>query len=153
VEPDRLNKLDKDPNFIMRTAIFQANFKNLDSIREYVARAAKDAGFDDAGVYAIQLAADEASSNIIEHAYKKEDDGEIECTCSLDGDNLVLVFRDHGLSYEPDSVPEPKLTGKLNKRKIGGLGLYLIRHLMDEVHYESFDEAGNVLTLKKRIVG
>jgi serine/threonine-protein kinase RsbW len=145
--------LVKDPKINMRTAIFQANFKNLDSIREYVARAAKDAGFDDAGVYAIQLAADEASSNIIEHAYKGDDEGEIECTCSLDGNDLVIVFRDHGLSYEPDLIPEPNLTGKLNKRKIGGLGLHLIRHLMDEVHYESFDKAGNVLTLKKHIVG
>lgn len=141
------------PAIDMRTAIFQANYKNLDSIREYVARAAKDAGFDEAGIYAIQLAADEASSNIIEHAYKSEEDGEIECTCSQDGDNLVLVFRDHGISFNPDAIPEPNLTGKLSKRQIGGLGLYLIRHLMDEVRYESLDEAGNVLTLKKRLAG
>ena len=153
MEPAQQYELDKDPNFTMRTAIFQAKYKNLDSIREYVARAAKDAGFDEAGIYAIQLAADEASSNIIEHAYKTEDEGEIECTCGLEGNNLVLVFRDHGVSYDPDSVPEPNLTGKLNKRQIGGLGLHLIRHLMDEVHYESFDEAGNVLTLKKHIAG
>jgi len=137
----------------MRTAIFQANFKNLDSIRDYVARVAKDAGFDEAGIYAIQLAADEASSNIIEHAYKEDDNGEIECTCSVDGDFLVIIFRDHGLSYDMESIPEPDLTGNLKKRQIGGLGLYLIRNLMDEVHYESFDKAGNVLTLKKHIVG
>lgn len=153
MEPGRPFLLVKAPKINMRTAIFQANFKNLDSIREYVARAAKDAGFDEAGIYAIQLAADEASSNIIEHAYKADDNGEIECTCSIEGDNLVIVFRDHGLSYEPDSIPEPNLTGKLNKRQIGGLGLYLIRHLMDEVHYESLDEAGNVLTLKKHLAG
>jgi anti-sigma regulatory factor (Ser/Thr protein kinase) len=153
MEPDQFCLLDKDPDFIMRTAIFKANFKNLDSIREYVARAAKDAGFDEAGVYAIQLAADEASSNIIEHAYRDEEDGDIECTCSLEGNHLVLVFRDHGLSYEPESIPEPNLSGKLSKRQIGGLGLYLIRKLMDEVHYESFDKAGNVLTLKKHIAG
>lgn len=137
----------------MRTVIFQANFKSLDSIREYVARAAEDAGFDEAGIYAIQLAADEASSNIIEHAYNSEDEGEIECTCGTEGNNLVIVFRDHGMSYDPNSVPTPNLTGKLSKRQIGGLGLYLIRNLMDEVHYESFDEAGNVLTLKKHLVG
>lgn len=140
------------PNIDMRTAIFKANFKNLDSIREYVARAAKDAGFDEAGIYAIQLAADEASSNIIEHAYKTEDNGEIECTCSVEENSLVVVFRDHGISFEPDLIPEPNLTGKINKRQIGGLGLYLIRHLMDEVHYESLDDAGNVLTLKKRLM-
>ncbi len=153
MEPDQLFGSEMGPSFVMRTAIFPANFKNLDSIREYVARAAKDAGCDEAGVYAIQLAADEACSNIIEHAYKTEDGGEIECTCSQDGNSLVLVFRDHGINFEPDLVPEPDLTGKLNQRQIGGLGLYLIRQLMDEVHYESLNEAGNVLTLKKHIVG
>ena len=131
MEPDQVDRSETGPGFVMRTAIFPANFKNLDSIREYVARAAKDAVFDEAGVYAVQLASDEACSNIIEHAYKTDDKGEIECTCSQDAKSLVLVFRDHGTSFEPDLVPEPELTGKINKRQVGGLGLYLIRHLMD----------------------
>ncbi|OGN76587.1 MAG: hypothetical protein A2X25_08005 [Chloroflexi bacterium GWB2_49_20] len=137
----------------MRTAIFQAKYENLDAIREYVAQAAKDAGFDEAGIYSVQLAADEACSNIIEYAYNAVDDGEIECTCSQDGKNLVIIFRDHGCCFDPASVPEPILTGELNERHIGGLGIYLIRHLMDEVHYESLGEAGNVLTLKKHLMG
>lgn len=153
MEPDQLFQSETDSGFVMRTAIFPANYKNLELIREFVATAAKDARCDEPCIYAIQLAADEACSNIIEHAYKTEDDGEIECTCSQDGDYLVVVFRDHGTSFNPDLVPEPDLTGKLNKRQIGGLGLYLIRHLMDEVIYESLEEAGNVLTLKKHIVG
>jgi anti-sigma regulatory factor (Ser/Thr protein kinase) len=137
----------------MRTVIFQADYKNLDSIREFVGRAAKDAGFDESGIYAIQLVADEASTNIIEHAYKTEKNGKIECSCSLVGNNLVIIFRDHGDRFDPELVPEPNLTGDINKRNIGGLGLYLIRQLMDEVQYESLGAAGNVLTLKKRIAG
>jgi len=137
----------------MRTAIFQAKFENLDAIREYVAQAAIDAGLNETGVYAVQLAADEACSNIIEHAYETVDDGEIECTCSTDNENLVMIFRDHGSCFDPASLPEPVLSGSLNERQIGGLGIFLINHLMDVVEYESLGEAGNVLTLKKHLTG
>jgi len=137
----------------MRTANFQAKYENLDAIREFVAQAAVDAGLSETGVYAVQLAADEACSNIIEHAYEDLSGGEIECSCSENGKDLVMIFRDHGKYFDPASVPEPVLTGSLNERQIGGLGIFLMNHLMDEVHYESMGEAGNVLTLKKHLTG
>lgn len=137
----------------MRTAIFQAKFENLDPIREFVAQAAMDAGLNETGVYAVQLAADEACSNIIEHAYGEGNSGEIECTCSTDKENLVIIFRDYGCCFDPASIPEPVLSGTLSERQIGGLGLFLINHLMDEVNYESLGNAGNVLTLKKHLSG
>jgi serine/threonine-protein kinase RsbW len=138
----------------MRTAIFQAKFENLDAIREFVARAAIDSGFDESGVYGIQLAADEACSNIIEHAYKQDPDGDIEISCSEEANkNFVIIFRDHGCCFNPSKVPEPVMTGGIKDRQVGGLGLFLMRQLMDEVHYEALGEAGNVLTLKKRLGG
>jgi len=138
-------------NCPMRTAIFDARFESLDAIREFVAQAARDAGFDDVNIYSIQLSADEACSNIIEHAYKGDPDHIIECSSTVDQGNFVLIFKDHGCCFDPEIVPEPNLSGKLEERSIGGLGLYLIHHLMDEVKYESQGEAGNVLTLKKRL--
>jgi anti-sigma regulatory factor (Ser/Thr protein kinase) len=135
----------------MRTVNFQAKYENLDAIREFVAQAAIDAGLNETGVYAVQLAADEACSNIMEHAYEAITGGEIEITCSNDGEDLVLIFRDHGCCFDPASVPEPILNGSLNERQIGGLGIFLINHLMDEVKYENLGEAGNVLTLKKHL--
>jgi anti-sigma regulatory factor (Ser/Thr protein kinase) len=137
----------------MRTAIFSAKFENLDAIREFVAQAAKDAGFTEKGIYAIQLAADEACSNIIEHAYKEDSSGEIECTCSQDEENLVIIFHDHGCCFDPSEIPEPVLNATLKERQIGGLGLYMMSQLMDHVQYEALGEAGNVLTLKKRLGG
>jgi len=135
----------------MRTAIFSAKFENLDPIREFVAQAAQEAGFDESAIYAVQLAVDEACSNIIEHAYQNDPTGIIECTCDLDKENLVIILRDHGCCFDPSIVPEPVLTGAINERQIGGLGLYLIRQLMDEVQYSTLGEAGNVLTLKKHL--
>ena len=138
-------------SFIMQTVIFQAKFKNLDSIREFVGNAAKEAGFNDSDIYAVQLAADEACSNIIEHAYGNDESGILECTHSFDGEYLKLTFKDNGCYFDPSAIPEPDLTSSLNKKQIGGLGLFLIKSLMDEVHYESLGEAQNVLTLKKRL--
>ena len=134
----------------MRKSTFDANFHNLDEIREFVAETARQAGFSDKEIYSVQLAADEASTNIIEHAYAGIENGKIEIDCSIEGDELKIVMRDNGKSFDPSSVPEPNVKADLSERKIGGLGMYLMRKLMDEVTYESLPKTGNVLTLIKR---
>jgi anti-sigma regulatory factor (Ser/Thr protein kinase) len=134
----------------MRTSTFEANFHNLDEIRDFVGEAARQAGFSEKEIYSIQLAADEASTNIIEHAYAEIENGKIEIDCSITGGELKIVMRDNGKSFDPSSVPEPNVKAELSERKIGGLGMYLMRKLMDDVVYESFPNAGNTLTMIKR---
>lgn len=134
----------------MRKSIFEANFHYLDEIREFVGEAARYVGFSEKEVYSIQLAADEASTNIIEHAYAGIENGKIEIDCSATGDELKIVMRDRGKSFDPSSVPEPNVKADLSERRIGGLGMYLMRKLMDEVYYESSPETGNTLTMIKR---
>lgn len=134
----------------MRKSVFDANFHNLDEIRDFVAEAARQMGFSDKEIYSIQLAADEASTNIIEHAYAGVKDGKIEIDCSIADEELTIVMRDKGKSFDPSSVPEPNVKADLSERKIGGLGMYLMRKLMDEVSYESSPEVGNILTMVKR---
>jgi serine/threonine-protein kinase RsbW len=135
----------------MSKITFDANFDNLDVIREFVGEAASQVGFSDKEVYSIQLAADEAGSNIIEHAYAGVKDGKIEIECSSFEGGLKIVMRDRGKSFNPSSVPEPNVNADLSERKIGGLGMYLMRKLMDEVSYESSPETGNILTMIKRM--
>lgn len=135
----------------MRTAIFSANLEQLDAIREFAVRAAKDAGMDDSGVYAVELCMDEACTNVIEHAYEGKDGGEIECTCDLDDKNLTIIIHDHGKSFDPESIALPDLNADLDSRPVGGLGIFLMKKLMDEVHFEPQGEAGNVLTMVKRL--
>jgi anti-sigma regulatory factor (Ser/Thr protein kinase) len=135
----------------MTKLTFDANFDNLDEIREFVGEVARQSGFSDKEIYSIQLAADEASSNIIEHAYAGMGEGKIEIDCSISETEMKIVMRDHGKSFDPSTVPEPNIKADLSERKIGGLGMYLMRKLMDEVSYESSADAGNVLTMIKRI--
>jgi serine/threonine-protein kinase RsbW len=135
----------------MSKIVFDANFDNLDEIREIVAEAARQVGFSDKEIYAIQLAADEASSNIIEHAYAGVKGGKLEIDISISDNKLKIIMRDHGKPFDPASVPEPNVKADLSERKIGGLGMYLMRKLMDEVSYESSPETGNILTMIKRL--
>jgi sigma-B regulation protein RsbU (phosphoserine phosphatase) len=135
----------------MRTAIFPATFEQLNLIREFVSQAARDAGMDDSEISAVELAVDEACSNIVEHAYEDTKGGEIECTCNAENNSLTIIIRDHGKPFDPSNVPTPDLDADLEDRPIGGLGIFLIKSMMDEVRFEPLGESGNVLTMVKRI--
>ena len=118
-------------------------------MRQFAAQAAKDAGMGDIEVYAVELAVDEACSNIIEHAYGSDKGGEIECTCTAANDCLTVILRDHGKPFDPSGVAEPDLASGIEQRPLGGLGVYLMRQFMDEVRFEALGEAGNLLTMVK----
>src|SRR5215207_7161500 len=134
----------------MKTVQFAAKFDYLDDIREFVGAIARDGGFSDKDVYNIQLATDEAASNIIEHAYEKITDGVLELSCGVRDELITIVLTDHGESFDPSEIPLPDLKADLSDRKIGGLGIFLMRKLMDEVHYEAKTDKSNVLTMTKR---
>ena len=134
----------------MKSVQFAAKFEFLDEIRDFVGEIARAGGFSDKDVYNIQLATDEAASNVIEHAYESHPDGVLELSCGMKGDTLTIVLVDRGESFDPSEIPLPDLKADLSDRKIGGLGIFLMRKLMDEVHYEPKPDKSNVLTMTKR---
>lgn len=138
-----------------RSITLTARFENLSRVREFAGQAALDCGLSNAATYAVQMAVDEAFTNIVEHAYGGECDEIVHTTCFLSPEGLKLVLRDCGRTFKPDEVPDPDLNAALQERKEGGLGLYFMRQLMDEVTFEfaaeGADEGGcNVLTMMKR---
>ncbi len=141
---------DSSDKQMAQTSTFPGRFESLVRISDFVARVAQAAGLDTRAVYDVQMAVDEACANIIEHAYGGEDRGDIECTCCADKEGLTVTLRDHGHPFDPASVPEPNLHASLEERKEGGLGLYFIRRLMDEAHFEFTPDSGNILTMIKR---
>lgn len=134
----------------MRTVQFPAKFEFLDEIREFVGQIARENGFGDKDVYNIQLATDEAASNVIEHAYVGRTDGVLDLSCGMNKQGLVITLVDHGAPFDPSEVPLPDLQADMSDRKIGGLGIFLMRKLMDEVHYQSNADTSNALTMLKR---
>src|SRR5512132_3558810 len=134
----------------MQSIRFAAQFEYLDEIREFVGDIARQGGFGEKDVYNIQLATDEAASNIIEHAYEGVSNGVLDLSCGMKGDVITIILVDYGEPYDPSVIPIPDIKADLSERKIGGLGIFLMRKLMDEVHYEPRKDKSNVLTMIKR---
>jgi serine/threonine-protein kinase RsbW len=123
-------------------------FESLPQITDFIGQAARDAGFDEDQIFNIQMAVDEACSNIIEHAYGADCRGDIALTCCLELDNsFVVTIHDTGQPFDPQSVPDPPLGASLEDLPEGGLGLYFMRKLMDKIHFEFDRDHGNVLTM------
>jgi serine/threonine-protein kinase RsbW len=134
----------------MVTAKFSGRFESLAGIRKFVFQAASDAGFDEKEIYAVELAVDEACSNIIEHAYGGEDNGDIECTCNDLSDSLEIIIKDEGEPFDPAIVAPPDFSIDLDEIKPRGAGLFLIRNLMDDVDFVFSKKDGNTLRMVKR---
>ena len=134
----------------MPTKTFPAKFEVLNEIRDLVAQTAREGGFSEKAIYSLQLAADEAASNVIEHAYQGVADASFDMTCDMQADVIVISLHDLGRPFDLSQVKQPDIHADLSDRQIGGLGVYLMRKLMDEVSYESDPKTGNRLTMTKR---
>lgn len=133
----------------MQTQRFSCSLQNLEKICDHVAECARKAGLSESEVYAVQLAVDEASTNIIEHGYGGECPSRIDITCETLENGLKVVIYDDAAPFDLESVPEPDLNVSLDEVKPRGLGIYLMRKMMDEVRYESSPNKGNTLTMIK----
>ena len=133
----------------MLTARFPARHDHLRAISAFVLDAIKNTPFDSRQRYAIDLAVDEACSNVIDHAYKGIDQGEIRISLDLTETGLRITIQDDGAPFDPECVAEPDLTSPLETRCERGLGVYLIREVMDEAAYDFSTPGVNQLTLVK----
>jgi serine/threonine-protein kinase RsbW len=135
----------------MEQLIVPANLDSLAKISVFITDATSRAGLDDHAAWQVQLAVDEASTNIIQHGYSDDVPGDIELAWRVDGSDLVVTLRDRGRRFNPDDVPAPDISSPLEERQAGGLGLYLMGRLMDSVEFEFDDVQGNLLKMTKRI--
>jgi serine/threonine-protein kinase RsbW len=129
---------------------YSATFDNLGRITNQVVEAARVAGLSEKSIYEVEVAIDEACTNIIEHSYGEQGHGEIDCICQILPDGLKIILRDSGCYFNPDRIPSPDLISPLSKRKPRGLGLFFMRKLMDEVKFDPCEGQGTLLTMVKR---
>jgi len=124
--------------------------ENLSAIADFIATTMRQIGIGEEIILSVQIAVDEACTNIIQHGYSGKG-GIIAISCELQGDDFVITIRDRGRPFDPGSVPPPDLAADLEQRRVGGLGMYLMRKLMDEVSYNFDAEKGNKLTMRKTL--
>ena len=105
-------------------------------------------GFKIDDILDTQLAVEEVITNIIVHGYKKAG-GEIIISCWINPSNLEVRIMDSAPRFDPLSIPNPKLDGAIEERKIGGLGVHLVREVMDKVVYQ-YENGKNILVLIKQ---
>jgi serine/threonine-protein kinase RsbW len=129
--------------------LITAELKNLEEIRRFVKEAATALGVDRAAIPDVVLAVDEAACNIITHGYRGRP-GAIEIEVERDGDALIVRLGDEAAPFDPTSVPPPDVSCPLEQRAFGGMGVYLIRQVMDEMTHRVRPHGGNELTMVKR---
>jgi len=127
---------------------YTATLENLEPMLDFLEQGAKELGFDARELNRIRLASEEVLVNVINYAYPDKN-GSVEIIYDIqDGNRLVVEIIDSGVPFNPLLMPEPDIESPVENRKIGGLGIYLVRSIMDELSYRR--EAGrNILTLIK----
>ena len=132
-----------------RTLTLDASLEALAEISDFVVDQARVAGLDEHAVWEVQLATDEAATNVIQHSYKQKP-GSVTISTQIIANEFEITICDRGEPFNPEAVPEPDLVSPLEERKTGGLGLFLMRKLMDRVEFR-FSDGENVLVMAKQL--
>lgn len=126
-----------------------ADLNSLPQFIELVHRCSADLEFDNSSIMQIELALEEVIVNIINYAYPDTDKpGKIRLFCKIEGDTLKMEIADDGIPFDMLTADDPDIDASLEDRHIGGLGVFFVKQLMDEVKYERRGDE-NFLSLTK----
>ena len=140
------------PTLAKHIITVSATTRHLSEIRDFVARHARKFGFSESEVGDIRLAVDEAYTNVVKHAYHNDTTQVVQIELSGDDHEFCVSLIDSGESFDPKSYHEPDIRKSIHNGKRGGVGVYLIRQLMDAVEYRKNDVHNEIRmrkTLKK----
>lgn len=131
----------------MDTLRLPAKLEHLEKFRSYVLDKAENCGLAPDILFKIELVLEELLTNVIHYAYNVDDNGDMEVGCSLADDSTFHLFiHDWGRPFDPLARQDPDITQGIDERGIGGLGIHLVRRMVDQITYQR--EAGsNVLNL------
>lgn len=124
--------------------------ENLALIREFVSAVGEQAGFPETETIQLALAVDEACTNVIEHAYQNEASHEVTVRVTVDEKEITFEVIDCGRGFDPTQKPVLPVEELIRQRRSGGLGLRLIRTIMDDVQYRMIPGQKNELRMVKK---
>lgn len=130
--------------------IIHNKVEEIAQLAEFIDQIAEKKNLDFSLSTALNLALEEAVANVVLYAYPKGSDGIVEIGALLGEENIEISITDSGTPFDPTAMPDADITLSAEDRKIGGLGIHLVRNIMDSVKYERID-GKNILTMTKKI--
>lgn len=123
--------------------------ENLAKVRDFIREIGSNERISSEITDKLVLAVDEACTNIMRHAYNHRNDQDIILKVEVKQGKVVVTITDFGEGFDPQTVPDPDMPTYMKQRRVGGLGLHLIRALMDKVEYQTIPNNYNRLVLQK----
>lgn len=133
----------------MSRALFQPIIGRADEIVNFLIHTEEVMAYPSLA-YAVRLSCEEIIVNIISYAYPVGTDGYIGVNVTKEQGTLCIEIQDGGIPFNPLEKEDPDISQKLEERDIGGLGIFLVFQMMDEVEYK-YEEGKNTLKLRKKI--
>ena len=135
---------------VKRSLCIESDLSELERLHDAVAELGEVGNWPPDLVYQVDLVLEELIVNTVNYGYDDDERHEIEIALTSDADVFTVEIIDDGHAFNPLSdAPEPDLDAEIADRPIGGLGIHLMRVMMDEVHYQR-EQNKNYLTLIKR---
>ena len=135
---------------LQRSLTLPNDVETIPQLNEFIDTVAEAIGLDMSLTMSLNLAIEEAVVNVMDYAYPPGEKGDVTIDVCASDEWLQFVISDAGTPFDPTQKEEADTTLSVDERPIGGLGIFLVRQLMDTIHYRYVD-GKNVLTLKKQL--
>ena len=134
-----------------RHLILHNDIQQIPQLAEFVEAVADVAHLDVGLTMSLNLALEEAVSNVIMYAYPKGSDGLVDIEAIIRKGELEFIISDNGTPFDPTAAPEADITLDVEDRPVGGLGIFLVKNIMDVVKYTRSDDGKNILSMIKKL--
>ena len=135
---------------LKRNIVLSNNVEDVPRLADFVNEVCEAMGFDMSLTMQMNLALEGAVVNVMKYAYPTGTHGDISIEAEANDERLKFTIIDRGTSFDPTATADVDTTLSVEERPIGGLGIYLVRQIMDSINYERID-SHNVLTLRKKL--
>lgn len=127
---------------------FEACLDRLEDVRRFVDNRLDGSRIEQGALFDLKLAIDEVFTNIVKYGLRNQESGKVSIEIEDKENQIQVVIEDSGEEFNPLDIAKPELNAPLEKREPGGMGIFLVKQLMDDVQYCRV-EGRNVLTLRK----
>ena len=134
---------------ITRKLVLPNDIATIPQLNEFIDTVAEEVGLDMSLTMSLNLAIEEAVVNVMDYAYPEGQRGDVDIEVTADQQWLTFVISDTGIAFDPTAKEDVDTTLSAEERPIGGLGIFLVRQLMDVIDYKREGDK-NVLTLRKK---